>query len=85
LVQKVQNAKEFRIIGKVLAADLDAEGNLHVALRNSNAFWAETAANRLRQLKGRVLKLDVNEWEPKQPRKEKTEDQDSQDNPKQTS
>ncbi len=62
----MQNSNEFRIIGKVLAADLDAEGNLHITLKNSNAFWAETATNRLRQLKGQVLKLDVKEWKSKQ-------------------
>lgn len=79
----MQDTYGFRIIGKVLAADLDAEGNLHVALKNSNAFWAETAANRLRQLKGRVLKLDVNEWAPKQPKKEDSEEKDSLGNPRQ--
>ena len=63
----MQNTNEFRIIGKILEADLDAEGNLHVMLKNSNAFWAETAANKLRQLRGRVLKIDVKEWESKQP------------------
>lgn len=59
----MQNTNEFMVIGKVLAADLDAEGNLHVTLKNSNIFWAETAVKRLRQLEGRVVKLDINEWE----------------------
>ena len=58
--------KEFRIIGKVISADLDAEGNLHITLKNSNQFWAETATNQLRQLKGRVVKIDVTEWATKQ-------------------
>lgn len=61
----MKDANVFRIIGKVLEVDLDAEGQLHLTLKNSNAFWAETAVRRLRQLKGRVLKLDVAEWEPK--------------------
>jgi len=61
----MQDTNEFRIIGKVLDADLDGEGNLHISLKNSNAFWAETAASKLRFLKGRVIKLDVKEWEPK--------------------
>jgi hypothetical protein len=55
--------KEFRIIGKILSADLDAEGNLHITLKNSNSFWANTAANRLRQLQGRVIKVDIKEWD----------------------
>ena len=74
----MQDTNEFRIIGKILDADLDAEGNLHVTLKNSNAFWAETAVKNLRKLKGRVLKLDVKEWEPKQPKKEDPEDKESQ-------
>ena len=67
LVQKMQDTTEFRIIGKIIDADLDAEGNLHITLKNSNTFWAETAVKNLRKLKGRVLKLDIKEWEPKQP------------------
>jgi len=63
----------FRIIGKVIDADLDAEGQVHLTLKNSNMFWAETAVRRLRQLKGRVLKLDVAEWEPKQQKAENSE------------
>ena len=74
----MQEKNEFRIIGKILDADLDAEGNLHVTLKNSNVFWAETAVKNLRQLKGRVLKFDVKEWEPKQPKKEDPEDKESQ-------
>jgi hypothetical protein len=74
----MQDTNEFRIIGKILAGDLDAEGNLHVTLKNSNTFWAETAVKNLRQLKGRVLKLDIKEWEPKQPKREDPEDKESQ-------
>lgn len=58
----MQSIDEFRIIGKILEADLDADGRLHLTLKNSNAFWAETAVRCLRQLKGQVLKLDVNVW-----------------------
>jgi len=74
----MQDTNEFRIIGKIIAGDLDAEGNLHVILKNSNTFWAETAVKNLRQLKGRVLKLDIKEWEPKQPKREGPEDKESQ-------
>lgn len=69
----MQDMNEFRIIGKILEADLDADGQLHLTLKNSNSFWAETAVRRLRQLKGQVLKLDVNEWKPKQRREEDPE------------
>ncbi|MFA5571997.1 MAG: hypothetical protein GX799_05340 [Crenarchaeota archaeon] len=53
---------DFRIIGKVISADLNAEGNLHITLKNSNQFWAETATRRLHQLKGKVIKTEINEW-----------------------
>lgn len=55
--------REFRIIGKIISADLDADGNLHIILKNSNQFWAETATNQLRKSKGLVLKFDVREWQ----------------------
>ncbi|MCL2360101.1 hypothetical protein [Candidatus Bathycorpusculum sp.] len=54
--------REFLIIGKVISADLDAEGNLHLTLKNSNRFWAETAVRQLRQLKGQVLEAEVKTW-----------------------
>ncbi|MDR0493224.1 MAG: hypothetical protein LBH74_06280 [Nitrososphaerota archaeon] len=54
--------REFLIIGKVISADLDAEGNLHLTLKNSNRFWAETAVRQLRQLKGQVLEAEVKAW-----------------------
>ena len=63
----------FRIIGKVIDVDLDGEGQLHLTLKNSSVFWAETAVRRLRQLKGRVLKFDAAEWEPKQQRTENSQ------------
>jgi hypothetical protein len=55
----------FRVIGKVIDANLDGEGNLNLTLRNSNEFWAETAVKRLRELKGQVLKFDIAEWTQK--------------------
>ena len=70
---KMQETNDFLVIGKVLAADLDAEGNLHILLKNSNSFWAETAAKRLRQLEGRVIKLDIKEWETSTAKKEISE------------
>jgi hypothetical protein len=76
LVQKMDNS-EFRIIGKIIDADLDAEGNLHVTLKNSNRFWAETAVKNLRRVRGRVLKIDAKEWELNPPKKEDPEDKNS--------
>jgi hypothetical protein len=56
----------FLVIGKVLSADLDSEGNLHITLRNSNQFWAEIAAKHMRQLKGQIITVDIKAWQPSQ-------------------
>lgn len=53
---------EFVIIGKILSADLDAEGHLHLTLKNSSPFWAEIAANRLRQSKNQIIQATIREW-----------------------
>ena len=52
----------YRIVGKLLSADIDGEGNLHIILRGSDKFWVETSARYLRQLNGEVLKFDVRRW-----------------------
>lgn len=52
----------FRVVGKLVWSGLDCEGNLHIVLRNSDRFWGEAAVQFLRQMEGRVLKLDVDEW-----------------------
>jgi len=58
----VHNLGAFRVVGKLVWAGLDCEGNLHIVLRNSDRFWAEAAVQFLRQVERRVLKLDVDEW-----------------------
>jgi hypothetical protein len=55
---------EFLVIGKVLSADLDADGTLHITLKNSNQFWAEIATKRLRQLQGQIIKAEIKTWQP---------------------
>jgi len=58
--------RAFVVIGKILWADLDVEGNLHLTLRNSNQFWAEIAANRLRQIQNQIIQATIKEWQPSQ-------------------
>jgi len=52
----------YRIVGKLLSADLDAEGNLHIVLKGSSRIWVEASARYLRQLNGKILKFDVRRW-----------------------
>ena len=55
---------KFRLIGKVIAVDLDAEGNLHLILRSSNQYWSEYAAKRLRELSNQIIETEVKKWKP---------------------
>jgi hypothetical protein len=57
----------FRIIGKVIAVDLDGEGNLHLILRHSNQYWSEYAAKHLRELDHQIIEVDVKKWCPTKP------------------
>jgi hypothetical protein len=57
----------FRIIGKVLAVDLDAEGNLHLILRHSNQYWSEHAAKHLRELINQIIEVEVKKWAANRP------------------
>jgi hypothetical protein len=58
------NTEEYLIIGKVLSADLDAHGNLHIILKNSNQYWAQTATKHLRQLQSQIIKAEIKTWKP---------------------
>jgi len=55
---------KFKIIGKVIAADLDAEGNIHITLKNSNQYWAEYATKHLRNFTGHIIEADIKKWNP---------------------
>jgi len=57
----------FRIIGKVVAVDLDGEGNLHLILRHSNQYWSEHAAKHLRELTNQIIEIEVKKWTPNKP------------------
>jgi hypothetical protein len=55
---------KFRIIGKVIAVDLDVEGNLHLTLRNSNQYWSEHAAKQLRKYTNQIIEIEAKKWTP---------------------
>jgi hypothetical protein len=57
---------KFKIIGKVIAVDLDAEGNLHLTLRHSNQYWSEHAAKHLRELTNQIIETEIKKWTPHQ-------------------
>jgi hypothetical protein len=52
---------KFKIIGKIIAVDLDIDGNLHITLKNST-FWAEHAVKHLRALTNQIIETEVKKW-----------------------
>jgi hypothetical protein len=53
---------EYVIIGKVVYGGLDAEGNVHLILKNSSRGWSELAARFLKSFEGRVVRVKVSPW-----------------------
>jgi hypothetical protein len=52
----------YMIVGKVIYSGLDAEGNVHLVLKNSDSAWAEAAVRFLKSVEGRVVKVNVSLW-----------------------
>jgi len=52
----------YMIVGKVIYGGLDAEGNVHIVLKNSSQTWAELAARFLKSVEGKVVKVRVSLW-----------------------
>ena len=55
-------AFEYEIVGKILYAGFDAEGNIHLILKNNHKFWSKVAINLLKTMEGGVVKLAVKPW-----------------------
>ncbi|MEM2597214.1 MAG: hypothetical protein QXT50_00955 [Thermofilum sp.] len=53
----------YTIIGKVIYGGLDAEGHVHLILKNSAPAWAELAARFLKSLEGNVVRVEVSAWD----------------------
>jgi len=67
-VEKLRaNGEFYMIIGKVIYGGLDAEGNIHLVLKNSNKDWAELAVKFLKSVEGCVVKVRIAPWRSKPP------------------
>jgi len=62
----------YVIVGKVVYAGLDGEGNLHLVLKNSSQTWAELAVRYLKSVENRVVKVAVSLWNAKDKREGQT-------------
>jgi len=52
----------YEIVGKIVYAGFDGEGNIHLIIRNSHKFWSKVAVNFLRTMEGDVVKLTIKPW-----------------------
>jgi hypothetical protein len=62
------NTEECLIIGKILSADIDIDGNLHLTLKNSNTYWTEHAVKHLRKLTNQIIEANIKKWHPNKPK-----------------
>jgi len=53
---------EYEIVGKIVYAGFDGEGNIHLIIRNSHRFWSRAAVSFLRTMEGSVVKMTVKPW-----------------------
>lgn len=56
---------DYEIVGKILYAGFDAEGNIHLILKNNHKFWSNVAVNLLKTMEGNVVKMSVKPWNSK--------------------
>ncbi|MEM2612614.1 MAG: hypothetical protein QXO15_00110 [Nitrososphaerota archaeon] len=56
------NFGEFEIIGRIIYAGFDCDGNIHIILAKNDKFWAEMAIRFLKALEGEVVKISINNW-----------------------
>ncbi|MBO3809757.1 MAG: hypothetical protein FGF50_09230 [Candidatus Brockarchaeota archaeon] len=59
----------YMIVGRVIYGGMDAEGDIHIVLKNNSPVWAESAARFLKFVEGRIVKLKVSVWRSSKPGK----------------
>jgi len=52
----------FEVIGRLVYAGLDCEGNIHIIIKKDDGFWRDVALRFLEGEVGRILKLRVTPW-----------------------
>ena len=55
----------FEIIGKIIYAGLDCEGNIHIVLKKDDDFWRDVAIKFLEGEVSRIVKLRITPWNHK--------------------
>jgi len=53
----------FEVVGKIIYAGLDCDGNIHLVLRKNNGFWRDVVARFLESEVNRIVKLRIMPWE----------------------
>ena len=54
-----------RVVGRLLSADLDGEGRIHIVVGKDDPEWTATAVKMLRLYSGKLIVLGVRAWLPK--------------------
>jgi len=55
----------FELIGEIIYAGLDCDGNIHLVLKNNSEFWREVAVKFLRSKENHIVKLRFMPWSRK--------------------
>jgi len=55
----------FEIIGKIMYAGLDCEGNIHIVLKKESGFWRDIAIKFLEGEENHIVKLRIMPWDHK--------------------
>ena len=55
----------FEIIGKIIYAGLDCEGNIHIVLKKDDGFWRDVAIKFLEGEEDHIVKLRIMPWNHK--------------------
>ena len=53
----------FEIIGKIVYAGLDCDGNIHIVLKKDDGFWRDVAVRFLKGEENHIVKLRIMPWD----------------------
>ena len=55
----------FEVIGNIVYAGLDCEGNIHLVLKKESGFWRDVAVRFLKGKENCIVKLRIMPWDHK--------------------
>ena len=55
----------FEVIGKLVYAGIDCDGNIHIILKKNDAFWRNVAVRYLKTEENHIVKMRILPWSHK--------------------